>query len=221
MPPTYQDLTLVAASLAAVSLLTVAARWAVRREHGSVTATRKALHAAVGAWTLWVTPHFHSVGWALVPPILFIAMNVSPWTKALVGTFAQTPTQARGLWSYPLGVALVYLLFWETGDRPAILAGVAALAFADPVAAIVGSRHGQRRFRGPGRGRSLEGSLAFLLVAAVGAGIVASAHSGGAYPWRMGVGCGLAGALGEALTPSGWDNVSIPLVVAAAYRVLA
>jgi len=43
----------------------------------------------------------------------------------------------------------------------------------------------------------------------------------GVFPWRMGVACGLAGATAEALSPSGWDNVAIPVVVAATFRFLA
>ncbi len=36
----------------------------------------------------------------------------------------------------------------------------------------------------------------------------------------MGVACGFAGAAAECLTPSGWDNVTIPLAVALVYRLL-
>jgi dolichol kinase len=219
--PTQQDVALVAISLLAVSLLMVAARAGARTGRVSATALRKFLHAAVGAWTLFVTPRFHHLGWALVPPILFLIVNGSPLSRTVLRGFADTPAQGRGLWSFPAGVAIVYLLFWDSAGRPAILAGLLALAFADPIAAVVGSRIGQRRFRGFGHGRSLEGSLAFLLVAAVGAGLVASTHAGGAFPWRMGIACGVAGAATEALTPSGWDNVTIPVLVAGAYRLLA
>jgi len=185
----------------------------------STPSLRKSLHAAVGAWTLLVTPHFHHLAWAVVPPVLFGAVNASGKARTLMPTMAGTPHETRGLWTFPLGVLLTYLFFWE-GDRSAILAGLAALAFADPVAAIIGSRFGQRVFSGFGHGRTLEGSAAFFVVAGLGAGIVASGTQGGAFPWRMGVGCGLAGSAAESLTPSGWDNVTIPLAVATAYRLL-
>lgn len=186
----------------------------------SPASLRKALHAAIGAWTLLVTPQFHHLGWAVVPPVLFGAVNASGKARTLMPTMAGTPREARGLWTFPLGVLLTYLLFWDDGSRRAVLAGLAALAFADPVAAIVGSRFGQRSFHGFGYGRTLEGSAAFFLVAALGVGLVASGSTGGAFPWRMGIGCGFAGAAAEALTPSGWDNVTIPLTVAAAYSLL-
>lgn len=180
---------------------------------------RKSLHAVVGLWTLALTPRFHHLGWAMVAPVLFTVLNAWGRTRAMLPGMADSPREARGLWTYPLAVALTYLLFWEESPRPAILAGVAVLALADPAASLVGSRWGQRRIR-MGSGRTLEGSLVFLLVAATATGLVASLAGGGAYPWRMGVGCGLAGAAAEALTPGGWDNLTIPIAVAAAYRFL-
>jgi phytol kinase len=215
------DPALVLLSILAVGGLVFVARAIGRAGRLSPPSLRKSLHAAVGAWTLFITPLFHHLAWALVPPFLFGAVNMSGRARSLLPTMAETPWEARGLWTFPLGVILTYLLFWDQSGRHAILAGFAALAFADPIAAIVGSRYGQRRFRGFGHGRSLEGSAAFLLVAAIGVGVVACGSGDGAFPWRMGIGCGIAGAAAEAITPSGWDNVTIPLVVAGAYRLVA
>ena len=220
MPATLHDPALVLLSLLAVGALVFGARAISGARLISPPSLRKALHAAVGAWTLLVTPYFHHLGWAVVPPALFGAVNASGRARTLIPAMAETPREARGLWTFPLGVLLTYLLFWEDGGRRAILAGLAALAFADPLAAMVGSRFGQRRFSGFGHGRSLEGSAAFFVVAALSVGLVALGSEGGAFPWRMGIGCGLAGAAAEALTPSGWDNVTIPLAVAAAYGLL-
>jgi phytol kinase len=217
---TLHDPALVLLSLLAVGALVFGARAIGSTGRISSPSLRKAVHAAVGAWTLLVTPYFHYLGWAVVPPALFGAVNASGKARALMPSMAETPWEARGLWTFPLGVLLTYLLFWEESGRRAILAGLTALAFADPAAAIVGSRIGQRRYHGFGHGRTLEGSAAFFLVAGVGVGLVASGSVGGVFPWRMGVGCALAGAAAEALTPSGWDNVTIPLAVAFAYSFL-
>jgi phytol kinase len=214
------DPALVVLSLAAVFLLVLGTRALGQRAHVTPATLRKLLHAAVGAWTLLITPQFHHLGWALAPPVLFGAVNASGLSRTLMPNMGATPWEARGLWTFPLGVALTYVFFWEDAGRRAILSGLAALAFADPVAAVVGSRFGQRRLDGFGHGRTLEGSAAFFLVAAIGAGLVASGQAGGAFAWRMGVGCGVAGAAAEAVTPSGWDNVTIPLAVALVYRLL-
>lgn len=217
----HLDSALVAISLLAVSLFVLAAFALARRRGASPSGIRRALHVAVGAWTLLVTPYFNSLAWALVLPGLFLIVNASAWARPLFREIAGTPERAKGLWTFPAGVVLAYVLFWEVGSRPAILAGLGALAFADPAAAIVGARFGQRRYGRFGHGRTFEGSLAFLLVTAVGAGLVASGHAGGTFPIRAGVGCGLVGAAVEAITPSGWDNLAIPVSVAAAYHLLA
>jgi len=217
----HQDPVLVAVSLLAVSAFVLAAFALARRRGVSPSDIRRALHVAVGAWTLLVTPYFDSLAWALVLPGLFLIVNASAWARPLFAAIQGTSDRAKGLWTFPAGVVLVYVLFWEPEGRAAIMAGLSALAFADPAAAIVGARFGQRKFRRFCHGRTLEGSLAFLLVAAVGAALAASGHGAGTLPYRAGVGCGLAGAVAEALTPSGWDNLTIPVAVAAAYHFLA
>lgn len=214
------DPALVLLSLLAVFALVFAARALSRAGRFSTATLRKILHAAVGLWTLIVTPLFHHLGWAVVPPVLFGVVNATGLARKLLPHMGDNPWDAHGLWTFPLGVCLTYVLFWDDHGRRAILAGIATLAFADPIAAVVGSRFGQRRFDGFGHGRTLEGSAAFLFVAALGVGLIASGQAGGAFAWRMAIGCGFAGAVAESLTPSGWDNVSIPLVVAAAYRFL-
>jgi dolichol kinase len=221
VPDTLRDSALTLLAIAGAAALVFLSR-ALARSGGLAPALhRKVLHAAVGIWTLALTPMFHHLGWALVAPVLFGLLNASGKARDLMPGMAETPREARGLWTLPLAVALTYVLFWEESPRPAILAGVAALALADPAASLVGSRWGQRRLRPSSGGRTLEGSLVFFLVTALSTWLVALAMDGGASPWRMGIGCGFVGAVVEALTPSGWDNLTIPLAVAAAYRFLA
>lgn len=220
MPDSLHDPALTLLAIAGAAALVFLSR-GIRSGGAAPPLQRKALHASIGVVTLVVTPWFQTLAWALVAPVLFTILNASGKARAMLPGMAETPREARGLWTFPLAVALTYVLFWDESPRPAILAGIAALAFADPAAFLVGSRWGQRRLRPAAGGRTLEGSLAFFVVSAVAVGIVASIAGEGAYPWRMGVACGLAGAIVEALTPSGWDNLTIPLAVATAYRLLA
>jgi phytol kinase len=210
--------------LVSIGLLALLLRW-VRWYQGNHPLPRfffrKALHALIGAVTLLMTIAFHHRGWALVPPALFTAANASPKLRAYVPGLAEDSREVRGLWMFPLGVCLTYLLFWDFAHRGAVLAGVAALAFADPAAALVGTRWGQRRYTRWAHGRSVEGSIAFFLVAAVSAAVVAALCPGGPPPLRAAVGCGVVGAVAEALAPAGVDNLTIPLLVAFAYQILA
>lgn len=217
MRQSFHDPILVLVSFGAVAAFLAVARFA---GGWSADARRKWLHVSVGAWVLFVTPRFTHLAWALVPPIVFIAVNASGRLRGSFPELADEPAAARGLWTFPLGVALTYLFFWHDAGRAAILAGVAALTFADPAAALVGRRWGQRRYRGFGHGRSLEGSIAFFVVAALVCGWTA-AHAGhpGAFT-RYAVGCGAVGAFVEAFSPPGWDNIAIPVLVAAAFHAL-
>ena len=215
------DPLLAVLSVGLVALLLILVRAIQRERRLSAPALRKLLHALIGLGTLALTPLFHSRGWAIVPPALFTAVNASPRLRAFLPGIATDPKKVRGLWMFPLGVCLTYLFFWSFDHRGAVLAGIAALAFADPAAALVGTKLGQRRFERWAHGRTLEGSLAFLAIAGAASACVAAAIPGGQSPIRVGVGCGLVGAAAEALSPAGYDNVTVPLLVAAAYRLLA
>lgn len=221
----FHDPLLVLASFLVLLVLVLAAR-AAGSLHAPGSGVRRALHAAVGLWTAFVTTRFHHLGWALVPPVVFLALNASGKTGRLVPALDREgdPGAARGLWTFPLGVALVYVLFWNDPARAPILAGCLVLALADPAAAWAGSRLGQRRLRPLRLRRTLEGSLVFFLVASVAAGWVAAELMSGystARVLRLGIGCAAAGAVAEAFSPSGWDNAAIPLAVAAAYGALS
>jgi phytol kinase len=216
------DPLLVAASFLVLFALVALAR-AAGRHPAAAPAVRRALHVAVGLWTAFVATRFHHLGWALVPPLAFLAINASGKTGRMVPALdrAGDAGSSRGLWTFPLGVALTYALFWSDPSRAPVVAGCLALALADPAAAWVGGRFGQRRLRPLRLRRTLEGSLAFFLVAALAAGVVAWCLAPGVHAVRLAVGCAAAGALVEALSPPGWDNAVIPLAVAAAFHFLA
>jgi len=214
------DPVLVAGTLLYIALLFLVLRVLARLRPLSAFAQRKLLHVGIGAGTVVVTALFAHRGWALVVPCLFVAFNAA----GLPARFA--PGLARegrdpALWMFPLCVVALYLIFWDELHRGPMLAGLCALALADPAAAIVGRRFGERRFAGWGHGRSLEGSVAFLLVTAVASGSIALAVPGGLPALRLAVGCGAVGALVEAISPTGVDNLTAPVAVAAAFRALA
>jgi len=225
------DPLLVAASFLVLIALVFVARLAGSRPSWA-PGVRRGLHATVGLWTAFVTTRFHHLGWALVPPLVFLGINASGKTGRWIPALHRDDAgSSRGLWTFPLGVALAYALFWRSGmmgptsdpfwGRAPIVAGCLVLALADPAAAWVGRRLGQRRLRPLRLRRTLEGSLAFTFVAALAVGAIAWTVTPGVAAVRLAVGCAVAGALAEAFSPSGWDNATIPLAVAAAYRYLA
>ena len=208
-------------SIGVVALLLWAVRWQQRHHPLPRFVFRKLLHALIGVMTLTVTALFHQRGWAIVPPAVFVALNASPRLRAFVPGLANDAEEARGLWMFPLGICIVDLFFWDVANRGAVLAGIAALSFGDPAAALVGTRWGQRRYTRWGHGRTVEGSLAFLVAAGIAVAVVAAFCPGGPTPMRAAVGCGVIGAIAEALSPAGVDNLMIPMFVALTYQLLS
>jgi len=98
-----------------------------------------------------------------------------------------------------LGALLVLLLF----PPPAGAAAIYALAFGDSAATLVG------RFLGRIRpafmaGKSIEGSLACFIAAALAAFLVLQ-------DWKTALAAGLASAIAEALPIMDFDNILLPL----------
>jgi uncharacterized protein (TIGR00297 family) len=68
-----------------------------------------------------------------------------------------------GFVGFALGLWIAAGLFWP--DRHAVAAGALTLGLADSAAAVIGARWGRHRVRSSGVERSLEGALAFAVVA--------------------------------------------------------
>lgn len=155
--------------------------------------------AAAGAWSLELSRRW-------IPVVNDLCMWV-------LGRFAHPHETWRvnsSTWyvTAMLGLAL-------TGDVMLAAIGVGILAFADPAAALIGRRFGRTSLI---NGRSLEGSLAFVLVGTLVVIAVLSVY----YPGYSGiavVGIALAAAvpsaLAELLSRRVDDNLSIPLSAAA------
>ncbi len=220
MRPSVSDPVLVLATFAYIALLLLAVRAVARGGRVSPFTARKIVHVGIGVGTIVTTALYTHLVWALVAPAAFVALNLAGVPGRLVPTLARDGRDLA-LWLFPLSVLALLFLFWDGGARAPALAGLSALGLADPAAAVVGTRLGERRYAGWGHGRSVEGSLAYLLLAGGAAGVIGALLPGGGHAVRLAVGCGVAGALVEALSPTGVDNLTAPLAVAVAFRVLS
>ena len=127
------------------------------------------------------------------------------WTMERMGTLLR-PGEARtlsGSPTYVAGVALSLFLF----DLPVATTAVLFLIFGDVFATIVGESRGRRTYRG----KSLEGTAAFV-IAAMAAGLAAHLLGQGVSLPTLTAGALTAAAV-EILTPKRLnDNLTIPLV---------
>jgi dolichol kinase len=105
----------------------------------------------------------------------------------------------------------IALTGWLAGEPSfAWLTGIALLAVGDTAAALAGQRFGRHRYRSFGGGKSVEGSVAFLLAAAVMSIALAQWLQAPVSPAVLLAFC-LAITLVEAVSGYGSDNLSIPL----------
>lgn len=103
-----------------------------------------------------------------------------------------------------VGVVASALLFLSGGPN-AFLGSILVLAFADPLAALVGTRYGKHEYSVFGERRTFEGSLVCFIVAALIIGVAGLS-------WPMALLGGAILALAEALAPRGSDNLFLPVL---------
>ncbi|MFZ5556111.1 MAG: hypothetical protein ACOZDY_05225 [Pseudomonadota bacterium] len=208
----------IAAVLAILAALFAGLRvWQVKRKpHPELP--RKALHLAMGVVTLSFPWVFHE-----------------PWPVALLGALAVAGLVATRrvaavrdrVGDVVFGVArpsggelyfpvAVVLLFWLSGGDP-ILYGIPILilTLADATAALIGVRYGFRRFAtADGGAKSVEGSVAFFMVAFLAAHVplLLFTEVGRAETLLIGLNLGFLTMLLEAVAWRGIDNLLLPLI---------
>ena len=188
--------------------------------------SRSAFHALTGLGALllmelvfsergrvWATGAFFALAWTLETT----RRLYKPWNDLLFRTFSRVAhphERFRINSSTWYGTALALLAQVCSLETGAV--AVAVLGLADPAAALVGRRWGRHPLRG---GRSLEGTLTFVITGALAAGAtlgVFHASLGAATIVAMSLSAAVAGALAELLLTRVDDNFSIPIAAASA-----
>ncbi|MEW5851021.1 MAG: diacylglycerol/polyprenol kinase family protein [Myxococcota bacterium] len=150
---------------------------------------------------------------------LEIARRVKPeWNDTIFGMFrAVAREHERYRPNSSTWYATALLLISLTAFNAAGMLGIMALAVGDPAAAVVGRRFGRIKLM---RGRTLEGSLAFVLVSLLGgiAYLLVIGTPVGLPLLLLPLAAGVAGAVAEAISTRVDDNFSVPL--AGAYAAL-
>ena len=128
-----------------------------------------------------------------------------------------------GLVFYAISYSVLALLF---AGRPYIIAaGILPMAYGDASASLVGERYGKHHFKLWAE-KSVEGSVAMFIVALL-AMMVALFYFSIFYPISpssliLAIVCSSAvAAAAEAVTPLGFDNVTVPLLAAFCFLVLS
>jgi phytol kinase len=199
--------------------------WLRRRRGFPVAVTRKVVHIAAGMCALPLIL-FQSRWIALIPPVSFIFINALSYWR---GTFVSMETgeeRQLGTIYFPISFSVLTWLLWD--DQALLVASLMPMTWGDALAAAIGQRWGRRPLGGKNNGRTIEGSLVFLIVAAVATAIPLALIPGTPFPgWHaMPVALVVAAvtAVTEAFSPWGTDNLTVPAaatLVLLAARTLA
>lgn len=157
----------VAAFMAAFVLLLVALRWYQHRFSPHPELPRKLLHAGSGLLTL-TFPFLFDRLWPVLlltggsASLIAAVKFLKPLRKLSGGVVDNVSRTTLGEIYFPISVAIV---FWLSLGRSPLLfcIPILVLTLADATGALVGLRYGQTRFEGASK--SVEGSIAFLIVA--------------------------------------------------------
>lgn len=180
-------------------------------------ATRKIVHVGSGLMAMALPWMFDSA--APVVAACFICAGfvaICRHTTLLPAHLKQVLGGVRrcsgGEYFFPLAIAILFPL--SRGEVALYVIPVAILSFADTAAAVVGTRWGATQYFALAGRKSLEGSMAFLFVAAPVAALLLSILTD-LGPGQVLVFAGwlaVATTLVEAISTRGTDNLTVPLI---------
>ena len=188
---------------------------------------RKIVHIGVSNWFFIYYFVFERSFWAIVGLCAFAVVNAAFNLSGAMGSlFAQAPSKRNwGMVYYPLSIVLLIVLAdLGFGDRLCVGCALIGMGYGDGLAALVGMRFGRHGFHSSLTGgggnakhghKTVEGSLTMFL-AVFASFVLLNAllgDSGVLSVLCFGFLAALASTFAEAYTPSGLDNVSVPLVI--------
>jgi phytol kinase len=186
---------------------------------------RKLLHIGMGVVSLSLPWLFDTPWPVLVMASLFglglLGGRFSPvWRRIADGIVYGVRRNSFGDLYFPVAIAALFLV--SARDPVTFYIPILTMTLADAAAALVGTRRGAHGFRRPGREKSIEGSVAFFLVALPCAYLPLRAWSGGGWVATLLLSLNLAllATLVEALSWNGLDNLTVPLAVFLLLRML-
>lgn len=181
--------------------------------------SRKFLHIMVGN-IAFILPFFESrevMAFLAAFPFVPLTFLMSPHSPVKISSRTSVAGHGLGLVYYSIAwTLLAYFLF----NRPdAIAIGIMAMSFGDGFASLIGSKYGNRKYRILGDEKSIEGSLAMLIVCILAFSVVSVYYLGNIIPLIGPL--ALIATLIEAITPKGLDNLTVSIITATLYLSLA
>lgn len=181
--------------------------------------TRKFIHVGVGFWGFVAYWTLETWWVALIPPASFVFINLLSYKWTLIQSMEIEDKTNLGTVYYPLSLCVLILLFWRTGNPVTAVLGLLVMALGDGFASLVGQKWGKHPYRIWKREKTLEGSTAMFAFSFMAVAAVLMIVTDLVFPQVLVRGlvvAAIATAV-EAVSPWGMDNLTVPLLAAAAY----
>ncbi len=183
--------------------------------------SRKFVHVMVSNWWIIAMVFFDSPGFAVVAPAVFVVLNYLSYRLGLFSSMERHEGRRDlGTVYYAISLVVLSLLTFRQGAAPYIGAvGILIMGWGDGLAAVVGKRYGTRKVTIFGATRSLQGSLTMFVVSFVVCFVILSIYDP-AQALLASLTVAAGATIAEALTPLGFDNLTVPLLSSALYYAL-
>ncbi|NLZ54621.1 MAG: DUF92 domain-containing protein [Thermoanaerobacteraceae bacterium] len=180
--------------------------------------TRKFVHIGVSHWWIVAMLLIKDIRYAIVPPVIFIILNYYSYKKDLIKSMERGKDSSDlGTVYFPISLIVLILLTWDggfLGEDLKFLGALGALimGYGDGFAAIIGENFGRKKYIIFDNQKSIEGSIAmFSFAFLVSTIILGSFFSFEVKIIRISFTIAVLAALTEAITPYGFDNLTVPI----------
>jgi len=199
----------------AVFIVLVVSEWLWRRRKLQSEFTRKFVHITVGSFVaFW--PYFLSATDIKLLSLAFLAVAA---LSKYWHIFQAIHSVQRPTWGEFWFALVVGILAFDLGHPHIFTAALLEMSLADGLAAIIGTRYGNgQRYSVFGSPKSVIGTLTFFVVSCFILGGYYLATPGVVAPVLGVASISLVAALLENVAVRGFDNIAVPLFVAAALR---
>jgi len=191
---------------------------------------RKLIHIGVAHWWIIAMIFFDDVGWVMIAPIVFIALNYISYKKNIFSAMERSSHGDLGTVYYPISLLLLSIITFSVSDPSPVTfgtitipmysyigaLGIFIMGWGDGLAAVVGKKWGKTMIRPR---KSLEGTLTMLVVSFVVSYAILSIFTPN-FAILGSVILALVATGVEFYTAPGIDNLSVPLITAFVYYLL-
>ncbi|AUS99418.1 phosphatidate cytidylyltransferase [Nostoc sp. CENA543] len=208
-PPLWLQITIVAAW---VFLILAIAGFVNRFATSDPEILRKIVHIGAGhviliAWWLNI-PASIGIGASVLASIVTLLSYILP----ILPGINSVGRQSLGTFFYAVSVGVLVASFWSLQQQQYAAIGMMVMCWGDGLAALVGQRFGQHKYKVLGTQKSWEGSLAMLVVSFLVCSLILLGVFGNIWQiWAVSLAVAFTATSLEAFSFLGVDNLTVPL----------